>query len=198
MENQNPNIKPTNYKAILPYLGEATLTSCNAGIINFRSRKFLLGIDGAVATGDALIRLMKEVEGEEFTIYWLEGNDDKLIKAFIYHNDRYVCDAVAMPSYNRAKAEMTPEGEAARSLMSEYVASVESYRKATVKGLNKVTVLDNRSLTLNNKFQMPGLAKHRPAEHEPEQAEVMPELPEEKDYSNVPQTSFKQSLKDRF
>lgn len=200
MESQNPDLKPTNYKAILPYLGYATQTSCNAGMINFRSRKYLLGVDGEVATGDTLIRLMKEVEGEDFTIYWLDDNQGKPFKALIYKHDRFVCEAVPQPTYSRAKAEMTPEGEAARATMSSYVNTVESYRKQGVKQLNKVEVLDNRSLTLNNKFHMPGaMAKHRPIEQETEAAEILPELPEQDDfYENAIQTSNKRSLKDRF
>jgi hypothetical protein len=198
LERQHPELKPINLRAILPALGHSTATSVNVGIIRFKSREWLLGVDGQVATGDTLIRLMKGVEGEDITIHWLDNTDGSVMKAYIYHNERYVCEAVPKPVYSRSTIGRTDADVEARAIMSAYANTVDGYRKETVKGLNKVAVLDNRSLTLNDKFQIPGMAKHRPAEQEPQEAEVLPELPEEEDYSTPIQTSFKQSLKDRF
>lgn len=198
LERQHPALKPINHNAILPHLGKVTHSSVNVGIIRFRQREYLLGKDGQVATGDQLIRLMKEVEGQDITIYWLDTTAGGLMKAVIYHNDRYVCDAVAKPIYSRSKIGRKAGDKEAREVMSAYANTVDGFRKQGVKELNKVTVLDNRSLTLNNKFQIPGLAKHRPAEQEPQEAEVLPDLPEDEDYTTPIQTSFKQSLKDRF
>ena len=48
VENQNPDLKPTNYKAILPHLGYKTQSSCNAGIIRLQKSKFLLGDEGSL------------------------------------------------------------------------------------------------------------------------------------------------------
>ena len=43
---QNPNLRPTNYHGILPYLGYKETSSVHAGIMNFRSSKYLLRLDG--------------------------------------------------------------------------------------------------------------------------------------------------------
>ncbi|MBT0552695.1 hypothetical protein J5305_11820, partial [Riemerella anatipestifer] len=70
-EMQCKDTKPTNWRAILPHLGRVTSTSCNAGIVRFRSAEYLLGLGGEIALGDDLIKLMKYVEGKSFEVYWL-------------------------------------------------------------------------------------------------------------------------------
>ena len=108
-EKQNENLKPTNYKAILPHLGFETVSSCNAGIIKLQYGEFLLGDNGSIFTGESLIRLMKRVEGQEIKIYWLDDHEDKVFKALVYINGQYICEALPKPRPNRAKIERTPE-----------------------------------------------------------------------------------------
>src|SRR5690606_34491167 len=71
-EMQNPKTSPTNWKGILPRLGYTTQSSVNTGIIKLQGGEYLLGDDGEIYTGDRLINLMKRVEGEKVTIYWLD------------------------------------------------------------------------------------------------------------------------------
>ncbi len=145
LENQNPNLKPTNYKAILPHLGYKTETSCNAGIIKLQYREFLLGDNEKIVLGETLIRLMKEVEGKELDIYWLDDNKGNVLKALIYlrKEKRYICEACPKPTYNRAIIEQTEADRDARKIMSSYVATIEGFQRRQTNSLEKVTVLDN-------------------------------------------------------
>ncbi|UDQ55026.1 hypothetical protein LJF28_04990 [Chryseobacterium indologenes] len=158
-EMQNKNTQPTNWKAFLPYIGRTETSSCNAGIINFRKTTFVLGIDGEIALGEDLIRLMKYVEGKEFTIYWLDGNDGNVLKAMIYYDDMMLCDLVLHPEYSRSVHERDEQGDINRKLMSAYENTVNGYMNQRKRDIEKVTIIDNRQKTLNNKFQIAGRKK---------------------------------------
>jgi len=197
VENQNPNVKPTNWRAILPHLGYKTETSCNVGMIKLQNRQFLLGENGKLAFGDRLTKIMEWVEGREVDVYWLDTNEGAILKALVYlrGTDQCICEAVPKPSYNRAKIEQTPEDFEAREQMSKYVASIDGYINKNKRTIDKVTVIDNRPLTLNNKFSITGPRK--PIVEYTESVEILPDLDEEYDLTGI-STSFKSSLKDRF
>jgi hypothetical protein len=197
VENQNPNVKPTNWRAILPYLGYKTETSCNVGMIKLQNKQFVLGENGKIAFSDRLTRLMEEVEGRDLDIYWIDDNEGQILKALVYlrGTDRCICEAVAKPTYNRAKIEQTPEDMEARELMSKYVASIDGYINSHKRAIDKVTIIDNRPLTLNNKFSISGINK--PIRERSELVEVLPDLDDEYDLIDT-STTFKRSLKDRF
>ncbi len=198
LKNQHPNLKPTNYKAILPHLGYKTETSCNAGIIKLQYREFLLGDNGKISLGEELIRLMKQVEGKELDIYWLDDNEGSVLKApvSLRGEKRYICEARPKPTYNRAVIEQTDEDQNARKLMSSYVATIEGFRTKQTKSLETVTVQDNRPKTLNNKFQIEDL-KRRPV-NDGKKIEILDEVQED-EFDAIPdQTLLKKDLKDRF
>ena len=155
---QNPNLLPTNYNSFLPHLGEVTTTSVNAGIINFRNNKFLLGENGEVCTDKRLINLMKQVEGKNINIYWLEGNDNEIIKAIIYQNGNQICEAIPQPRYNRAPIERTPQCRINYEIMSKYVATIEAFAKNRKREIEPVTMIDN-SAAPERKFIIPGRKK---------------------------------------
>ncbi|WP_425628828.1 hypothetical protein [Cellulophaga lytica] len=186
MENQNPDVRPTNYKAILPHLGDHTQTSCNAGITRLNYRLWLLGDNGSVYTGEKLINLMQLVEGKDFDVFWLDGNDGKIIKALVYINGRYICELLPKPKPNKARLERTPEDEAGFLLMQRYEATVNGFMRTQKNKLEKVTIIDHRSKTLNNKFTMPGINVTTPeADNENENYKVppIPEYTEYEDYT---------------
>jgi hypothetical protein len=159
--NQNPHLPATNWRAILLYIGYHRKSSCKAGIIKLQYGEFLLGEGNKVAVGDDLIRLMKQVEGASVDIYWLDGNDGQVLKALIYKDGRYICEAVPKPVYNRAQVEQTPADEQARQIMSSYVATIDGFMQRQKSDLNDVTILDNRSQTVSNSFKMPGLEEDK-------------------------------------
>jgi hypothetical protein len=157
MANQNPNLSPTNYKAILPHLGYATHTSCNVAQVRLNQQEFLLGHKGILAVGEKLITLMKLIEGEKITAYWLNDNDGLVMKAMAFIGDQYICELILKPSYNRAKIEQTPADMQNRELMSSYVATIGSYQKHQVQKLEQIVVIDNRIVEVNQNFKIRGL-----------------------------------------
>jgi len=195
-EMQHPDLKPTNWKAILPHLGYKTITSCNAGIVKLQSKEFLLGDRNEMYTGDQLINLMKQVEGRNIDVYWLDNNKGEVMKAIIYMGDTCICEAIPKPTYNRATIERTPQDEANRALMSAYVATIEGYMRRKAASIERVFVIDNREKTLNRKFVMPGVTRFTSTTTEQE-AEALPSLPDEEDYL-IAQTGFVRAQKDRF
>ena len=151
---QNPNLRPINYHGILPYLGFKEKSSVNAGIIRFRSDKFLLGMDGVICTGDKLIAMMQQVEGKDVDIFYLDDNFGSILKAHIYIDNRFVCEAVPQPGYNRARIEQTKEDLLNRELMSKYTNTIESFGRRQKNELHKLTIIDNRPVTTGNSFQL--------------------------------------------
>ncbi len=176
---QNPNLRPINYHGILPYLGYKVQSSVNAGIIRFRNDKYLLGMDGVICTGDKLISMMMQVEGKNVDIYYLDDNFGNVLKAHIYVNDRFVCEAVPQPGYNRAKIEQTKEDLINRELMSKYVNTIESFGRRQKNELNKIRIVDNRPVTIGNSFQVVDINGFAPAAYiasdEPAKVLVNPE-----------------------
>ncbi|MDR1681893.1 MAG: hypothetical protein LBS25_00675 [Candidatus Symbiothrix sp.] len=176
LESQNPDLQPINYRAIVPLLGYKTETSCHTGIIKLQRQEWLLGINGVIAVGSKLIDLMCEIEGKNVDVYWLDGNDGEILKAYVFVGDRCICEAIRKPEYNRARIERTPEDEANRELMCKYVATIDGFGKRKRQTIERVTVIDNRTKTLNNKFSISG---NRPAAIELPAAEVLPDADDE-------------------
>lgn len=194
---QNPNLQPTNWKAILPYLGYATHTSCNRGIIRLENEDFVLGDDSEVYTGERLINLMKIVEGREFDVFWLDDNKGGVLKAVIFLDDTVVCEAVPKPKYNRARIERTPEDLAAREIMSAYGATIDAYMRRKAQSIDRIVVVDNTVKTLNRKFVMPSITRYEAKEEGP--VEVLAPVPDEDEIIvPAPAKGFVRSLKDRF
>lgn len=199
MQNQNPKLKPTNYKAILPHLGFKTETSCNLGTIKLQGREFVLGDNDTIYFGEKLINLMRIVEGRDVDVYWLDANDGSIIKALVYMGGRLVCEALPKPVYNRARIEQTPEDANNRELMSKYVASVEGYINRTAKTIDKVTVIDNTSVRANNNFKISG-RKVEPSREIPAFEDSVPlDDPDDIDeFDFIPTPQKGTSLRDRF
>lgn len=200
IENQNPQLKETNWRGFLPHIGNYTESSCRLGMIRFNNGKYLLGENGKIAYSDQLISLMKRVEGQDVDVYWLDDNDGKVMKALVYLHgtDRYVCEAIRKPAYNRARIEQTPEDEANRTAMSKYVASVEGFVNSQKRSIDKVTVIDNRPKTLNDGFKIPGLRRTVQEMPNYEEPEVLPDQEDDDDDLTILSNGYRQSLEDRF
>lgn len=163
IEDQNPKIRKTNWRGIIPSLGEKTRTSCNNGIVKFDNEEYLIGTSDKVATGDDLINLMNIVEGEDLDVYYLNDHDGNVIKAYAYERDgnKMYCQLVKKPRYQRARIEQTDKDIEARVIMSSYVASIEAYNSKKRKSIDKVTVIDNSIEVLNDKFRIKGLTVNK-------------------------------------
>lgn len=192
-EMQHPELQPTNYIAILPHIGYKTETSVRAGIIRLQRQEFLIGIDGKVALSDKLISLMARIEGRDIDVYWLDGNNGEVIKALIFYNGQYVCEAVRKPTYNRATLERTPQDETNREIMSSYVASVEAFGRRMRQNIGSVTVIEQPKEERTGSFRIPSRNRVRPVEEREPQ-----ELPQIEDVIDTDYTPISKSLKDRF
>lgn len=102
---------------------------------------------------------MRIIEGKDFDVYWLDGNDGQVLKAFVYMNDRLICEVMEMPRYNRAIAERTTACHEAIQLQSAYVASVDAFEKRQRDKIENIQIIDNTPKTINSNFKFPNLKK---------------------------------------
>jgi hypothetical protein len=196
-EMQHPELKPTNWKAILPYLGYKTATSCgDNAIIKLQNKEFLLGDDDEIYLGEKLIDLMKKIGGRNIDCYWLDDNNGGVLKAIVYMGDTCICEALPKPTYNRAGIERTAKDEENRRIMSAYVASIDGYIRRKAANIKTLVVIDNRVKTLNTKFTIPSI--NRPLVDADMEPEMLPALPDDEDYYVPAPTGFVRAQKDRF
>lgn len=201
LENQNPDNKnKINWRGILLTLGRKTETSVSlAGQIRFNNSVYMLGDGGTLVTGEKLIGYMQILAGKEIDIYWLDGNNGNVLCSLIClrGQQRIICEAVKQPVTARASIEETPQMKKNRELVARYRNTLEGYSQRRYHEMDKVTVIDHRSVTLNNKFQIPGLKRYE-AEALMD-VEVLDEEEQEVEYElNPVQTAFEDSLYNRF
>lgn len=154
MEKQHPDLRPINWKGILPYLGNKTKATCKAGNVLFQNTLFLLGDKGKIALGDDLIEIMKVVEREELEIFWIDGHDGNVLKAIAFIGGRYVCELIKKPLVARARIEQTAGDRANMELVSHYNNTIRSYATNRKNSLTEVVMIDNRTRTLNDGFKI--------------------------------------------
>lgn len=169
-ENQHQNLQPTNYRAIIPFLGYRTDTSCKVGIIALNNGKYILGENGKIETGEELIRLMKLVEGREIQVRWLDDNQGQIFKAMVFIADQYICEAITKPTPNRANIERTDADNEAMQLFAHYKATIDAYQRIRKNELEPVSVISQRPRTLNTKFIIPQLIQKKNPEQKPVEA----------------------------
>ena len=178
MQNQHPDIQPTNWEAILPYIGYKTETSCQVGVVALQKIKRAIAEDGKILTGEALIEKMKIIEGKELDVYWLDGNDGQVLKSLVYlrGTTRLICEIMPFPKYNRSSLERTPEQERNRELQSAYVASVEGFTRSQIKRLENIGIIDNTPKLINSNFKFSNIKRYEARE---EPVEVFADDPED-------------------
>lgn len=160
LSRQHPNLKPTNYKLFIKYLGQKTGTSCKAGIMKLQHKEWLLGDNGEIYTGESLITLLKLVEGKSVNIYWLSNSRGEIYKAMVYDlDDRYICEALPKPIGAKAPIEQQQHHANASEIMYRYQATVTGYMQQQKSNIDRVKVVDHRSKTISNSFTIPGFEK---------------------------------------
>lgn len=206
MEKQHPELKPTNWRGILPHLGYSTKSSMKAGRITLQGMHRVVGINGEVALGENLINIMSRIEGEEVTLYWLDDNEGNVLKAHVYDNaGAFVCELLDDLSYSRSKLESGASDVDKRALMSAYTATVQGYVSRNVKQLSDVVIIEKQMETVK-KFTIKRLGTDRATSsaikiNENFEAESLPALPQEEDFNddlNSIETGFKVNTKSRF
>ncbi|MDO5607612.1 MAG: hypothetical protein Q4G08_04055 [Capnocytophaga sp.] len=183
-EMQNPDLQPTNYKGILPYLGHHTQSSCNAGITRLHYGECLLGENGSISTGENLIRLMKQVEGKSFDIYWLDSNEGSILKAMLYMDGRYICELLPKPKPNKATIERKADDVQAMEIMHRYAMTVNAFQRTQKNSIEGVEIIKPKQEKLVNPFVIPGFSFGG----KPKTTEAEAEIPDaENEYEYVPQ-----------
>lgn len=189
LNRQSKNLKPINWHGILPYIGHRTKTSCKVAKIALQGRKRAIAENGKILTGRPLIEKMKMIEGKDLVVFWLDDNEGNVMKALAYIGDKYVCEVMEMPRYNRATAEQTEADKAARALQSAYVATIEAYAKEQTNKIEKVGIIDRTPGTINRNFSFSNLRRFEVKEiEEPEIFEDEDEL--EFDYQPKAQSNI--------
>jgi hypothetical protein len=156
---QNPNLTATNYRAILPHIGYSTRTSVKAGQLLLQGGEWLLGYNNEVSTGTELINYLRNVNGRDVIVQWLDANDGTVLQAQVCTTDgRYICQAVRKPAYNTATIEQTDADRHAKTILSKYVATVTGYINAEKAISESITVIDNTpAFKPSTTFSIPGL-----------------------------------------
>lgn len=173
VENQNPKLEPTNWKAILPFLGYPQKSSCNTGFIKLQGKARAIAQNGEICLGEKLINVMKAIEGKEIDIYWLDDNEGNVLKALAFYDGKFICEVQEMPRYNRAVIEQTDACAAARELQSSYVSTVEGFIRHQEKALMKVNIYQQPKPAPKNGFFIPGMKQNRFTPTDPETVETI-------------------------
>ena len=156
MENQHPELKPINWMGILPFIGDKTETSVRVGQIRLNNNWFLLGDNGTIHTGDALLDVMDLLEGKDVDVYWLPGHNGQTLKALVYLEDRCICEAVSKPIAKRSQLEAKNDPQAAANLelVEKYKNTVRGWAQRHKNEIEKLIIVDKRPKTLNSGFQI--------------------------------------------
>ncbi|MBY0487394.1 MAG: hypothetical protein K2P85_09455 [Flavobacteriaceae bacterium] len=164
LQNQHPNLQPTNWNSIIPHIGYKTPSSCKLGYVKLQGRKRAIAENGEILTGDALIHKMKAIEGKDVEIYWLDGNDGEVLKSLVYQGGRLICEIMEMPRYNRASIERTDADEMAIKLQSSYVATVEAFARTQRNRIENINIIDNTPVIVNSNFKFANVKRYEARE----------------------------------
>lgn len=199
--NQHPDLKPTNWRGILPHIGYMTKSSCNVGAVRLQGASRWIAEDGEILLGDALVQKLKMIEGQDLTVYWIDGNDGEVMKALAYIGDTYCCDLLPIPKYHRAVIEQTPQCAANKLIQDKYVSTVGAYIRHRSRSLDGITIIENEDGRVNHNYKMSQLNIHRPkpimSEDEELPAQII-EVKEEEDWEENVQGGTGRSAIERF
>ncbi|HUH35113.1 MAG TPA: hypothetical protein VL022_04705 [Moheibacter sp.] len=184
---QHPDLRPINWQSILPHLGYEQETSCNLGLVRLQGESRAIAENDTICTGDDLITKLKQIEGKNLTVRWMDDNTGNVLKALAFHEGRFVCELKAMPKPNRAKIERTDEDEAAFELQSRYKSTVDGFIKERKNELQNINILHKPKPIPANGFYIPGYDLNRfiPSD---EPAEVFQQEDEQFDNFRIKQT----------
>ena len=194
MSRQHKDLKPTNWRAILPHLGFATKSRCNVGKVALQGSKRMIADNGEILVGEALINKLKMIEGQDVTVYWLDGNDGNVLKAIAYMGDTYICELMPVPKFVRGSLEQTPQCKQKQIIQEKYISTVESFIRTRSNEISSITLVELEERTLNQNFRMPQIERRIPRE------DFNPEIidTDEDESYDIPLTNTKTKLLNRF
>ncbi len=158
MDKQHPKLTPTNWRGLMPHLGEYDESSMKLGRVQLQGLKRVVGSNGEVFLGEKLLHIMSKIEGQEVKVRFIRGNDGSVLKAFVYDAEGvFVCELLDDLPYQRAPIEQTDKCRENIALTAAYRATVEGYISRKAKEINKVTIIENEPKKLGSRFVMPGI-----------------------------------------
>ena len=164
LQRQDPTLRATNWRGILPHLGHCTKTSCNAGYVMLQGRKRMIALNNEILTGEALISRMKIIESKDIEVYWLDGNDGGVMKALVYQGQEFICELMPIPKYQRAVNEQTAEDLKYRELQIKYASTVQAFMREQKNSHQPIGIIDNTPKTLNRSFKIEGVKRYEARE----------------------------------
>ncbi|SMG35810.1 hypothetical protein [Sphingobacterium psychroaquaticum] len=194
LERQHPSLSPINFEAILPYIGNRTETSCKLGNIQLNNGLCLIGDHGIVAKGERLIQVMKQIEGQEIEVYWLDDDQGEVMKAYAYIDGKCVCEIVRKPRPIRARLERSAADELAEGLLAAYTNTVDAFGKRQREQLDGVVIIKEDPAPLKHQIFSKPSTRIKHTERQPIELPQYEDVDE--DYSSY--SSLRQSIKDRF
>ena len=102
---------------------------------------------------------MKQIEGKEIEVYWLDSNEGDLIKAIAYCGGRYICEVQPMPKFQRAHAEQTEADMVAKALQDAYTMTIVRFVQHHSKQIAEVGII-NRAPARQRAFVIPSLKRY--------------------------------------
>ncbi len=197
LEKQDPEGKPINWNSILKHIGYKQNTSMRVGRITLQGMHRVVGRDGQVALGNDLIDIMKQIEGKDVQVYWLDKEyGGEVMKALVYDmQGRVICELLDDLGYNRSSLERTDVDNERREITSAYKASVMSFLKSKGRDIKKVSIieLEQEEAPISGEiFTIPGIGKYQPANDAPPKKIEMPEFDNYDDWISeitIPQRS---------
>lgn len=172
LSKQDPTLRPTNWRGILPHLGHCTKTSCNAGYVVLQGKKRMIALNNEILTGENLISRMKLIESQDIEVYWLDGNDGSVMKALAYQGQEFICELMPIPRYQRAVNEQTDADLKAREIQIKYASTVEGFMRQQKNRHEPIGIINLTPKTLNRSFKIEGVKRYEARESEPELVEV--------------------------
>lgn len=133
------------------------------GRIRHQYKECVVGFDGEVATGDRLINVMRQIEGKEVEIRWIDDHQGNVLRAHVHTPDgAMVCELLGDLSYQRATLEKTDEDRENEALTSLYARTVDDFIRRGKQDVKRVTLISKPSIEIRPKsFVMPPVLTHR-------------------------------------
>lgn len=165
LDKQHPELTPTNWAGILPHIGYPQKSSMKAGRIILQGKHRVVGFNNEVALGKKLINIMRQIEGMEVMVYWLDDNAGNVMKALVYDmQGNMICELLGDLEYNRATLEQTDEDLKNRELTSAYAVTVQGYIRTNARDINRITIIEREVEEAPKRFVMPGLKTYTPSD----------------------------------
>ncbi|MGE0931703.1 hypothetical protein [Peijinzhouia sedimentorum] len=172
LQKQHPELTPTNWAGILPFIGYKEKTSMKLGRITLQGKHRVVGFNGEVALGDRLIQLLSRIEGKQVIVRWLDDVHGDVMKSLVYSTEgELICELLSDLEYSKSTLETTESDKINRKLTSAYSKTVQSYFNEKSKLVDYITI-DEHHQEVKNTFSIADINNYKRSETP---AEALPE-----------------------